>query len=31
LKPFKADGFTEITDADYDIIRDIRKSVGGES
>lgn len=27
LKPFKADGFAEITDADYDIIRDIRKSV----
>lgn len=27
LKPFKADGFAAITDADYDIIRDIRKSV----
>ena len=31
LKPFKADGFAAITDADYDIIRDIRKNVGGES
>ncbi|MEO1281786.1 MAG: PhnD/SsuA/transferrin family substrate-binding protein, partial [Pseudomonadota bacterium] len=31
LKPFKADGFAAITDADYDIIRDIRKSVGGQS
>ncbi|MEQ8823174.1 MAG: phosphate/phosphite/phosphonate ABC transporter substrate-binding protein [Filomicrobium sp.] len=31
LKPFKADGFAEIKDADYDIIRDIRKSVGGSS
>ena len=31
LKPFKADGFAEIKDADYDIIRDIRKNVGGES
>lgn len=31
LKPFKADGFAEVTDADYDIIRDIRKSVGGNS
>jgi phosphonate transport system substrate-binding protein len=29
LKPFKADGFAKITDADYDIIRDIRKSVQG--
>ena len=27
LKPFKADGFTPINDADYDIIRNIRKSV----
>lgn len=27
LGPFKADGFAEITDADYDIIRDIRKNV----
>ncbi len=27
LKPFKADGFAPITDADYDIIRNIRKSV----
>ena len=27
LKPFKADGFAAITDADYDIIRDIRKNV----
>ncbi|MEM6490578.1 MAG: phosphate/phosphite/phosphonate ABC transporter substrate-binding protein [Pseudomonadota bacterium] len=27
LKPFKADGFAEIADADYDIIRDIRKNV----
>ena len=31
LKPFKGDGFAEIKDADYDIIRDIRKSVGGKS
>lgn len=30
LKPFKADGFAAITDADYDIIRDIRKNVQGE-
>ena len=29
LKPFKADGFAEIKDSDYDIIRDIRKSVTG--
>lgn len=27
LKPFKADGFAAIADADYNIIRDIRKSV----
>ena len=27
LKPFKADGFAEIRDSDYDIIRDIRKNV----
>ena len=27
LKPFKADGFAEISDADYDIIRDIRSNV----
>ena len=27
LKPFKADGFAAITDQDYDIIREIRKSV----
>ncbi|MEM8837185.1 MAG: phosphate/phosphite/phosphonate ABC transporter substrate-binding protein [Pseudomonadota bacterium] len=27
LKPFKSDGFAEITDADYDIIRDIRSNV----
>ncbi len=27
LTPFKADGFAEITDADYDIIRDIRSNV----
>lgn len=27
LKPFKADGFAPVTDADYDIIRSIRKSV----
>lgn len=27
LKPFKADGFAAITDADYDIIRNIRKNV----
>jgi phosphonate transport system substrate-binding protein len=31
LKPFKADGFAEITDADYDIIRDIRKNVSSGS
>jgi phosphonate transport system substrate-binding protein len=31
LKPFKADGFAEISDADYDIIRDIRKNVSGGS
>lgn len=32
LKPFKADGFAAITDADYDIIREIRKNVkGGQS
>jgi phosphonate transport system substrate-binding protein len=30
LKPFKADGFAAIGDADYDIIRDIRKNVQGE-
>lgn len=29
LKPFKADGFAKITDADYDIIREIRKNVQG--
>ena len=29
LKPFKADGFAEIGDKDYDIIRDIRKNVSG--
>lgn len=27
LKPFKADGFAAIMDADYDIIRDIRKNL----
>ncbi|MBZ8117386.1 phosphate/phosphite/phosphonate ABC transporter substrate-binding protein [Roseovarius sp. LXJ103] len=27
LKPFKADAFAPITDADYDIIRDIRKKL----
>ncbi len=27
LKPFKSDGFAEISDKDYDIIRDIRSSV----
>ena len=27
LGPFKADGFASITDADYDIIRDIRKNL----
>lgn len=27
LKPFKADRFAAVTDADYDIIRDIRKSL----
>eukprot|EP00903_Cladosiphon_okamuranus_P001310 g1308.t1 len=27
LKPFKSDGFAEITDKDYDIIRDIRSNV----
>lgn len=30
LTPFKADGFAAIADADYDIIRDIRKNVQGE-
>ena len=29
LKPFKADGFQRIDDADYDIIRRIRKNVQG--
>ena len=29
LKPFKADGFESISDADYDIIRAIRKNVQG--
>jgi len=27
LKPFKADGFANISDKDYDIIRDIRKKI----
>ena len=27
LKPFKSDGFAEIADKDYDIIRDIRANV----
>ena len=27
LKPFKAEGFGAVTDADYDVIRDIRKNV----
>ena len=27
LKPFKADGFAPVTDADYNIIRSIRKSI----
>ena len=30
LKPFKADGFAAIKDADYDIIRAIRKNVQGK-
>ena len=30
LKPFKADGFAAIKDADYDIIRDIRKNTKGK-
>lgn len=30
LKPFKADGFASIKDADYDIIRDIRKNTKGK-
>ena len=30
LKPFKADGFAKITDADYNIIREIRKNVTGK-
>lgn len=30
LKPFKADGFAAIEDADYDIIRAIRKNVQGK-
>ncbi|MPN52105.1 putative phosphite transport system-binding protein PtxB [bioreactor metagenome] len=25
LKPFKADGFTRITDKDYDVVRDLAK------
>lgn len=29
LGPFKADGFAEITDADYDVIRAIRESTTG--
>lgn len=27
LKPFKADGFAPVSDADYDVIRSIRKSI----
>ena len=30
LKPFKGEGFGKVTDADYDIIRSIRKSVSGK-
>ena len=30
LKPFKGEGFAEVKDADYDIIRSIRKSVSGK-
>ena len=30
LKPFKGEGFAEVKDADYDIIRSIRKNVSGE-
>ena len=30
LKPFKADGFAEIKDSDYNIIREIRKNVTGK-
>ncbi|MGH1351385.1 MAG: phosphate/phosphite/phosphonate ABC transporter substrate-binding protein [Methyloligellaceae bacterium] len=30
LKPFKADGFEDIKDTDYDIIRDIRKNTKGK-
>jgi len=25
LKPFKAEGFTAMTDADYDVVRDLAK------
>jgi phosphonate transport system substrate-binding protein len=27
LKPFKAEGFGEMTDADYDVIRDLSKKL----
>ena len=30
LKPFKWEGFAEVKDADYDIIRSIRKKVSGK-
>ena len=30
LKPFKGEGFGKVTDADYNIIRSIRKSVSGK-
>lgn len=28
LKPFKADGFAAISDADYNVVRDLQKSLG---
>ena len=28
LKPFKAEGFAPIADADYDVVRDLQKSLG---
>lgn len=28
LKPFKAEGFAPISDADYDVVRDLQKSLG---
>jgi len=28
LKPFKADGFAPISDADYDVVRDLQAKLG---